>query len=896
MPLEVAKFMGGLGLKVYDVYGMTETTGAFTSNGPDHFKLGTVGVPNPGIEVRLGEDGEILCRGPVNTPGYHRQEAATRNLIDEDGWIHTGDIGTVDEDGFYSIIDRKKELIITSAGKNIAPSNIENYLKESPIVGHAMALGDNRSYVVAILTLDGEIAPLVAAKLGVEFTDLADLSAKPEIRAMAQAAVDKANERLSRPEQVKAWELLPDEWTAESEELTPTLKLKRRVVNTKYADVVERLYAAEAGAPFDLQAHRGGAGLWPENTLEAFGRALALGVSTLELDVHLTAEDDVVVAHDPALADARRSVQLTRADLPPTMPLLRQVAALLEERGADPVRINLEIKYDALDAAQLTSREAFVAKVVDALRIDGLVGRTSIQCFDWGVLDRVGEAEPALDRNLLVSPKYLEAAADAPSPWFDGLAVDADFVRTAAAEGFTAISPIHGSPFRSGVTDPAYTPFATAELVDAAHAAGLARHPLRRRRRAHDAPPRPARGGRAHHQPPRPLARRPGRRRTVSCHRPSPGRQPPGVPRSPTDMTTFRAPLLAAAALAALALASPTAARRRGTGRRRRPLGPDHALRRLRPRARARRPRWPGPSAGRAGPSIHGVGGTTTPAPNTLDQFAPMGSGLRRPDRRQPARSTTRWVGADGSPGRREWRTGYGLAVSPAAGRRPSPARPGRSGRSTSRATASSPSTPCRSPARARPSRSSARTARRATASNGCAVYVNGARAWLHLLARHRRPRAPCPADLHRSRALARGHHLGQRHRHVQRDAAQLAGAVAHLRQPVLRHLPGQPPRPRHAGVRRRLRPAAARPPGDRRRLRGAVVRARPRRQLGDVLRRGVGGRRARARRDVPGREVGGRAARRRRVDGVRRRAPQPARPTCARPSSSRRGERHHPV
>ena len=246
MPLEVAKFMGGLGLQVFDVYGMTETTGAFTSNGPGAFKLGTVGRPNPGIEVRLDEDGEILCRGPVNTPGYHLQEEATRNLIDADGWIHTGDIGTVDEDGFYSIIDRKKELIITSAGKNIAPSNIENYLKESPIVGHAMALGDDRSYVVAIMTLDGEIAPLVAAKMGIEFTDLADLSSKPEIRAMAQAAVDRANERLSRPEQVKAWELLPHEWTAESEELTPTLKLKRRVVKTKYADVVEGLYGPQA--------------------------------------------------------------------------------------------------------------------------------------------------------------------------------------------------------------------------------------------------------------------------------------------------------------------------------------------------------------------------------------------------------------------------------------------------------------------------------------------------------------------------------------------------------------------------------------------------------------------------------------------------------------------------
>jgi glycerophosphoryl diester phosphodiesterase len=225
---------------------------------------------------------------------------------------------------------------------------------------------------------------------------------------------------------------------------------------------------------FDLQAHRGGAGLWPENTLEAFGRALALGVSTLELDVHLTAEDDVVVAHDPDLADARRIRELTRADLPPTMPLLRQVAALLEDRDAAPVRINLEIKYDALDAAQLTSREAFVAKVVDALRIDGMVGRTSIQCFDWGVLHRVGEAEPALARNLLVSPKYLKPATDGPSPWFDGLAVDADFVRTAAAQRFTAISPIHGSPFTSGVDDPAYRPFATEALVEEAHAAGLA--------------------------------------------------------------------------------------------------------------------------------------------------------------------------------------------------------------------------------------------------------------------------------------------------------------------------------------------------------------------------------------------------------------------------------------
>ncbi len=224
---------------------------------------------------------------------------------------------------------------------------------------------------------------------------------------------------------------------------------------------------------FDLQAHRGGAGLWPENTLEAFGRALALGVSTLELDVHLTAGDDVVVSHDPALADARRIRTLTRADLPPTMPLLRQVAALLEERGADDVGVNLEIKYDALAADDLTSRRDFVEVVVDAIRIDGLVGRTSIQCFDWGVLRLVGRTEPLLARNLLVSPRYLRASPDGPSPWFDGLEVEDHFVRTAAAQGFDAVSPVHGSPFASGVDDPAYVPFATPELVADAHAAGL---------------------------------------------------------------------------------------------------------------------------------------------------------------------------------------------------------------------------------------------------------------------------------------------------------------------------------------------------------------------------------------------------------------------------------------
>ncbi|WP_028656589.1 AMP-dependent synthetase/ligase [Nocardioides sp. J54] len=244
MPLEVAKFFAGLGMRIYDVYGMTETCAAVTACGPDQFRLGTVGKALPGIEVTLAEDGEILARGPVASKGYYKQEDATAQLIDADGWVHTGDIGEIDEDGFLKVVDRKKEMIITSSGKNIAPSNIENYLKESPVVGHALVFGEGKPYVVAVLTLDAEIAPVVAQQLGIPAgTSLAELAQHPAILAMAQQAVDAANERLSRPEQVKAWELLPVEWTAESEELTPTLKLKRRVVHAKYADVLERLYA-----------------------------------------------------------------------------------------------------------------------------------------------------------------------------------------------------------------------------------------------------------------------------------------------------------------------------------------------------------------------------------------------------------------------------------------------------------------------------------------------------------------------------------------------------------------------------------------------------------------------------------------------------------------------------
>jgi long-chain acyl-CoA synthetase len=244
MPLETAKFFAGLGLCIFDIYGMTETTGSVTACGPGSFRLGTVGRAQPGIEVSLGADGEILTRGPVSTSGYHKNPEASAELIDDDGWVHTGDIGEIDADGFVRVVDRKKEMIITSSGKNIAPSNIENLLKESPLIGHALAFGEGKPYVVAILTIDAEVAPAVAGQLGIQYADLAELAENPQILGVVGEAVDAANQRLSRPEQVKKWRLLPVEWTAESSELTPTLKLKRRVVHANYAHVLEELYSS----------------------------------------------------------------------------------------------------------------------------------------------------------------------------------------------------------------------------------------------------------------------------------------------------------------------------------------------------------------------------------------------------------------------------------------------------------------------------------------------------------------------------------------------------------------------------------------------------------------------------------------------------------------------------
>jgi long-chain acyl-CoA synthetase len=241
LAVDVAEFFAALGLPLVEVYGMTETTGVATGNRPGKVKIGTVGPALAGVEVRLAGDGEVLVRGPVNTPGYFRQPEATASLIDADGWLHTGDVGELDGDGYLKIVDRKKELIITSSGKNLSPANIEGLLKEHPLVGQALVYGDERPYVVALIVLDHELAPAWAARNGLP-GDLAALAAHEQVLAELQLAVDAANQRLARIEQVKRFEVLPVEWTAESEELTPTLKLRRRIIHAKYADHIDALY------------------------------------------------------------------------------------------------------------------------------------------------------------------------------------------------------------------------------------------------------------------------------------------------------------------------------------------------------------------------------------------------------------------------------------------------------------------------------------------------------------------------------------------------------------------------------------------------------------------------------------------------------------------------------
>ncbi|MDA8370756.1 MAG: AMP-dependent synthetase/ligase [Nocardiopsaceae bacterium] len=244
MPEETLRFFSGLGILLRDVYGMTENCGAVTCNRADAYRFGSVGLPSDGMEVRVTDDGELLVRGPINVSGYLNRPQDSAALIDDERWLHTGDVGWIDEDGFVYVVDRKKELFITAGGENVAPAAIESRLKEHPLIGQALAYGDRRPYPVALLTLDGETAPGWAAARGIDTADLAVLAGHPEVLAEVQKAVDAANERLARVQQVKQWRLLPEEWTVDTAELTPSMKLKRRVIQAKYASVIEELYGA----------------------------------------------------------------------------------------------------------------------------------------------------------------------------------------------------------------------------------------------------------------------------------------------------------------------------------------------------------------------------------------------------------------------------------------------------------------------------------------------------------------------------------------------------------------------------------------------------------------------------------------------------------------------------
>ncbi|MGW0224240.1 AMP-dependent synthetase/ligase [Streptomyces tendae] len=244
MPVDVVDFWAGFGVVIMDAWGLTETSGVATTNSPrTGFRIGSVGRPVESVEVRLAADGEIEVRGESVFSGYLRPDGSVRSALDADGWLATGDIGRTDDDGYLWLTDRKKEMIITSTGKNVSPALVENALKEHPLIGQALVHGDRRSYLVALLVLDAEAAPAWAAAHGVEADGtVAGLVAHPAVRAEVDRAVAAANSRLSRTEQVKRYELLAGEWGPATGELTPSLKMRRRVIRDKYAEALAGLY------------------------------------------------------------------------------------------------------------------------------------------------------------------------------------------------------------------------------------------------------------------------------------------------------------------------------------------------------------------------------------------------------------------------------------------------------------------------------------------------------------------------------------------------------------------------------------------------------------------------------------------------------------------------------
>lgn len=239
---ELSIFFRAVGVPMLEAYGLTEGS-LNVFNRIEDFKAGTAGKPLPGVELKLGPENELLARAELNFDGYRKQPEETAAVLDDDGWLHTGDIAVIDDEGFVTIVDRKKEIIINSSGKNMSPATIESAMKgESSLIGQVVAVGDRRKYVTALVTLDPEALPVYAKRLGLDQIRPAELAEQPEIRAEVAAAVERGNRRLNSNEQVKKFTILTSAWLPDSDELTPTAKLKRRVIHSKYADQIDALY------------------------------------------------------------------------------------------------------------------------------------------------------------------------------------------------------------------------------------------------------------------------------------------------------------------------------------------------------------------------------------------------------------------------------------------------------------------------------------------------------------------------------------------------------------------------------------------------------------------------------------------------------------------------------
>lgn len=236
-------FFNAIGVPLVELYGMSENSGPAATNRPDKNKMGSVGLPLPGVEIKLGDDGEVLMRGGIVAAGYYKMEGETRETFDSEGWLHSGDLGVVDSDGVLSIVGRKKEIIITAAGKNVAPAKLETILKNHPLVAQACMVGDARRFLTMIIALDPEEAVTWAEANGVTYTDLASFAEEPAVVEEISRAMDEANGHVSQVEKVKKFKIVPDAWTPETGEITPSLKLKRKVVLERYSGEIEEMYA-----------------------------------------------------------------------------------------------------------------------------------------------------------------------------------------------------------------------------------------------------------------------------------------------------------------------------------------------------------------------------------------------------------------------------------------------------------------------------------------------------------------------------------------------------------------------------------------------------------------------------------------------------------------------------